>query len=171
MDTKPHRQFPFNDILDALEYDPPAYIHRQGPTTPTVATTPYGGVEGDEVNSTHMFKIVTTKRTLLLCAPSEDDEIKWLGAIRALIARRAELGQVPGKASKSLSTGHSPHRGYRHEGGATAAVAAATPTIMTGAAAPGSSTSALGSGGIKGKVRRLSGAGSIGFDQREMKAS
>jgi len=127
-----------------------------------VATTPYGGGEVDEVNSTHTFKIVTTKRTLLLCAPSEEDEIKWLGAIRALIARRAELGQVPGKASKSASSGHSPQRGNtRHEGGTAPAVAAT----------PGSSTSAPHSGGMKSKVRRLSGAGSIGYDQREMKAS
>ena len=140
-------------------------MHRQGPTTPLVATTPYGGGEVDEVNSTHTFKIVTTKRTLLLCAPSEDDEIKWLGAIRALIARRAELGQVPGKASKSASSGHSPHHGtHLHEG----ATATATPVAV---AATGSSMSAPGSGGMKSKVRRLSGAGSIGYDQREMKAS
>ncbi|KIM40019.1 hypothetical protein M413DRAFT_446908 [Hebeloma cylindrosporum] len=167
MDTKPHRQFPFNDILDALEYDLPTSMHRQAPSTPLVATTPYGGGEVDEVNSTHTFKIVTTKRTLLLCAPSEDDEIKWLGAIRALIARRAELGQVPGKVSKSLSSGHSPQPGNpRHEGG-TAAATAAGPIV----AGTGSSTTAPSSGGMKSKVRRLSGAGSIGYDQREMKAS
>ena len=46
----------------------------------------------------HTFKIVTTKRTLLLCAPSEDDEIKWMGAIRALIARRTDSGLVPGQS-------------------------------------------------------------------------
>ena len=126
-----------------------------------VATTPYGGGEVDEVNSTHTFKIVTTKRTLLLCAPSEDDEIKWLGAIRALIARRAELGQVPGKASKSASSGHSPNRGTHRYETATPVVAATTPSSM----------SAPSSGGMKSKVRRLSGAGSIGYDQREMKAS
>jgi hypothetical protein len=139
-------------------------MHRQGPSTPLVATTPYGGGEVDEVNSTHTFKIVTTKRTLLLCAPSEDDEIKWLGAIRALIARRAELGQVPGKASKSASSGHSPHPGnHRHEGGTTTA----TPIVAT----TGSSAGAPSSGGMKNKVRRLSGTGSIGYDQREMKSS
>jgi len=138
---------------------------RQGPSTPLVATTPYGGGEVDEVNSTHTFKIVTTKRTLLLCAPSEEDEIKWLGAIRALIARRAELGQVPGKTSKSTGSGHSPHRGNpRHEGGTTGTASAVVATT-------GSSTIAPHSGGMKGKVRRLSGAGSIGYDQREMKAS
>lgn len=29
-----------------------------------------------------------TKRSLLLSAPSEEDEIKWLSAVRALMARR-----------------------------------------------------------------------------------
>ena len=36
----------------------------------------------------HTFKIITPKRCLLLCAPSEEEEIKWLSAVRALIARR-----------------------------------------------------------------------------------
>ncbi|KAF9485132.1 PH-domain-containing protein [Pholiota conissans] len=147
MDTKPHRQFPFNDILDALEYDLPTYAHRQQPPTPSTASPPqYGGSGGGGDNdesvggsSAHTFKIVTTKRTLLLCAPTEDDEIKWLGAIRALIVRRTESGQVPGKPSKSSSGGHA----Y-------------------------SPREAGGSGGLKGKVRRLSAAGSIGH---EVKAS
>jgi hypothetical protein len=44
----------------------------------------------------HTFKIVTTKRTLVLCAPSEEEEIQWLSAVRALIARRSDAGVVPG---------------------------------------------------------------------------
>lgn len=40
---------------------------------------------------------MTTKRTLLLCAPTEEDEIKWLGAVRALIARRSGGSTVPGE--------------------------------------------------------------------------
>ncbi|KAF9451914.1 PH domain-like protein [Macrolepiota fuliginosa MF-IS2] len=43
------------------------------------------------------FKIVMTKRNLLLCAPSEEDEIRWLGAVRALIARRSGSGVLPGQ--------------------------------------------------------------------------
>jgi len=40
------------------------------------------------------FKVITPKKTLLLCAPSEEEEVKWIGAIRVLIARRtsAEAG-------------------------------------------------------------------------------
>lgn len=60
--------------------------------------------DADDSHGTHTFKIVTTKRNLLVCAPSEEDEIKWLGAVRALIARRSGTGVVPGESGKS---GHS----------------------------------------------------------------
>ncbi|KJA14379.1 hypothetical protein HYPSUDRAFT_208763 [Hypholoma sublateritium FD-334 SS-4] len=183
MDTKPHRQFPFNDILDALEFDIPTYMHRQ-PPTPTAAVPPHApsGSEahGDEGANAHTFKIVTTKRTLLVCAPTEDDEIKWLGAIRALILRRTEAGQVPGKAS-GKSPAHSPR-----EAGASAYAPQVQqqnqqqqqqsqarsqqlppPVGMAATATAGSSSSV---GGIKAKVRRLSAAGSIGHGH-ELRAS
>ena len=32
----------------------------------------------------------------MLCAPSEEEEIQWLSAVRALIARRSDAGVVPG---------------------------------------------------------------------------
>ncbi|KAJ7364327.1 pleckstrin-like protein [Mycena albidolilacea] len=102
MDTKPHRRFPFAEILDALEYDLPA--NRQNPalmSPPGPAGAPPVAPPSDEdANDAHTFKIVTTKRTLLLCAPSEEDEIKWLGAVRALIARRSGSGVVPGDSTK-----------------------------------------------------------------------
>jgi len=116
-----------------------------------VASPPQGNSEAEEVSGTHTFKIVTTKRTLLLCAPSEDDEIKWMGAIRALIARRMESGLVPGKVSKAASAAPSqgPGLGYGNEGSSGGAASGAPPQ-----AAPATSVS-----GLKGKVRRLSGAG------------
>ncbi|KAF4613572.1 hypothetical protein D9613_007939 [Agrocybe pediades] len=158
MDTKPHRQFPFNDILDALEYELPSHTHRQAPTTPSVASPPQLG-EAEELGSgTHTFKIVTTKRTLLLCAPSEDDEIKWLGAIRALIVRRTESGQVPGKAKSNSPNFQSPAGNQMGAHGAAGAASATTgnhPPAALSNAAP----SAGGSSGIKAKVRRLSAAG------------
>ncbi|TFY71724.1 hypothetical protein EVG20_g1291 [Dentipellis fragilis] len=95
MDTKPHRQIPLSQILDAFEYDLPA--HRGAPNVtspPAVSPPPRMGDEADP--SQHTFKIVTTKRTLLLCAPSEEEEIRWLSAVRALIARRTDAGVVPG---------------------------------------------------------------------------
>ncbi|KAJ7592926.1 pleckstrin-like protein [Mycena floridula] len=134
MDTKPHRKFVLSEILDALEYDLPA--HRQNlppiPSSPPVPVTP----DAEETHSDHTFKIVTTKRTLLLCAPGEEEEIKWLGAIRALIARRAGSGIVPGRSG---------------------AQAAAASTSTPNDASPSSSGfTSGGSSGLKPKVRRTS---------------
>ncbi|KAJ7126773.1 PH domain-containing protein [Mycena epipterygia] len=106
MDTKPHRRFPFAEILDALEYDLPA--NRQNPAlmaAPVASPPVVPPASEEESNDAHTFKIVTTKRTLLLCAPSEEDEIKWLGAVRALIARRSGSGGVPGDSTKITTSG------------------------------------------------------------------
>ncbi len=35
----------------------------------------------------HTFQVITPKRTFKLCAPTEEDEIKWLAALRTLINR------------------------------------------------------------------------------------
>lgn len=50
----------------------------------------------------HVIRIVTNKRRYDLCAPSEEEEIKWLAAIRALINRERER-QAP--ASNGASNG------------------------------------------------------------------
>ena len=67
---------------------------------------------GEDVDGGHgkqTFKIVTTKRTLLLCAPSQEEEIRWLSAVRALIARRQDAGVVPGEKDKDKgSSGKGP---------------------------------------------------------------
>jgi len=89
MDTKMHRQIPLSQILDAFEYDVP-------PTTAPPSHARGGSDEVDHTLSKHIFKIVTTKRTLVLCVPSEEEEIQWLSAVRALIARRSDAGVVPG---------------------------------------------------------------------------
>jgi hypothetical protein len=103
-DTKPHRTFPFSEILDALEYDLPT--NRYNPTLASAASSPphpSTADDADDAHRTHSFKIVTTKRTLLLCAPSEEEEIRWLGAVRALIARRTDAGVVPGESTSTTS--------------------------------------------------------------------
>lgn len=103
-----------------------------------------GAVGGDLGVETHQqrnftFKIVMTKRNLLLCAPSEEDEIKWLGAVRALIARRSGSGVLPGHLQQQTSSGAAAGAGVQGESG-------------TGAGA---------GAGIKSKVRRLSGGGGV----------
>ena len=54
----------------------------------------------------YIFKVVTPKKTLALSAPSEEEEVKWISAIRALIARRAkevEAGVTTGGHVKESS--------------------------------------------------------------------
>jgi hypothetical protein len=144
MDTKPHREFKFSQILDALEYDLPP--NRQIPAAPPLTSSSVPSTMSDERDvsrKSHTFKIVTTKRTLLLCAPSEEEEIKWLSAICALIARRKDLGVVPGESQPgSCVPLPAPHGG-----------------TVEGASGIGSGIS----GGIKGKGRRLSASGLSGI--------
>lgn len=99
-DTRPHRVIQLTQIVDALEVDVPFPGVKHTPHSPPPASMPSGpSVHGlpqeDGEGSVHTFKVITPKRTLLLCAPSEEEEINWLSAIRALIARRSGL---PGPA-------------------------------------------------------------------------
>ncbi|KAI0701890.1 hypothetical protein C8T65DRAFT_741641 [Cerioporus squamosus] len=116
MDTKPHRQIPLSLIIDALEYDLPPHrnhpaVGSPSPASPQAAMAAASPDDGEGAG-THTFKVVTTKRTLLLCAPSEEEEIRWLSAIRALIARRSGQGVVPGEPqSASASASVSPPAG------------------------------------------------------------
>lgn len=138
-DTKPHRQFSFSEILDALEFDMRTHKHSAAISPPS--TSPLSSSTApDDSHGPHTFKIVTTKRTLLLCAPSEEEEIKWLSAVRALIARRSGAGVVPGELSGSVSSALKP------------------------AASGVDANQGLGSSsGLRHKVRNLSISGSSGF--------
>ncbi|KAG1835099.1 hypothetical protein EV424DRAFT_1531676 [Suillus variegatus] len=142
MDTKPHRQFSFSEILDALEFDMRG--HKHSAPIPPPSTSPLSSTVPDDSHGHFTFKIVTTKRTLLLCAPSEEEEIKWLSAIRALIARRSGAGVVPGdlggnvgSASKQPASGTDANQG---SGGGSAS-----------------------SSGLRHKVRNLSISGPSGI--------
>lgn len=97
--------------------------------------------DGDDSHGSHTFKIVTTKRTLLLCAPSEEDEIKWLGAVRALIARRTGSGVLPGASLK---------------GGTQAPVPDTSSSLISG-----------GNIGTKHKIRHSSAGGLVHEGTRE----
>lgn len=56
-----------------------------------------GSLGGGKKQVQHSFKIITPARTFLVCAPSEEDEIKWLSALRVLIAaaRKPEALATP----------------------------------------------------------------------------
>ncbi|KAI0822518.1 PH-domain-containing protein [Trametes gibbosa] len=133
MDTKAHRQIPLSMILDALEYDLPPHRNVPSVTSPPALSPPAASSsspdDGDGAHGSHTFKVVTTKRTLLLCAPSEEEEIKWLSAIRALIARRSTQGVLPGDATPPVTSAPSAAAAPTASGaGATAAAAAASPS-------------------------------------------
>lgn len=97
-DNKFNRQIPLNAILDAIEYEPPqpaSNAHKRASvvsaSSPSLSgpTAPSPVVEGGKTLA-HTFKIITPKRTYLVCAPSEEDEIKWLAALQCLVARRTQ---------------------------------------------------------------------------------
>lgn len=57
----------------------------------------------------HTFQVITPKRTFKLCAPTEEEEIKWLAALRALINRERGVtspGAAPFSSGMSLGYGN-----------------------------------------------------------------
>ncbi|CAE6456736.1 unnamed protein product [Rhizoctonia solani] len=81
MNTKGMRAVQVTQILDAIETTASKSVPSASPT----------GGHGDKE---HIFKIITPKKSFMLCAPSEEEEIKWLSAVRALIARRAAIASA-----------------------------------------------------------------------------
>lgn len=94
-------------ILDAIEFDPsPSMSNRHTIQSPSNhhASLPHGF--GGEASSSsmqgtssisqalakqdqpieHCFKIITSERTYLVNAPTEEDEIRWISAVRCLLA-------------------------------------------------------------------------------------
>lgn len=65
---------------------------------------------GDGNGENYTFKVVTTKRSLLLCAPSEEEEIRWLSTVRALIARRSGRTEMAsgGSPQQPINPNHPP---------------------------------------------------------------
>lgn len=54
-----------------------------------------GRGESQKRKKEHCFKILTPKRTFVVCAPTEEEEIKWLSAIQALLTRTRGQTQPP----------------------------------------------------------------------------
>lgn len=107
-DTKIHRQIPLAHILDAIEYDAaqPAPSARRpptsGPLTPSSSSIlPTSPLDDGKRNYEHCFKIITPKRTYLVCAPTEEDEIRWLAALQCLVARKTGAAPVASPAPTS----------------------------------------------------------------------
>lgn len=79
-----------------------------------------GTLAGTLTGGKFTFKVITPKKTLLLCAPSEEEEVKWIGAIRVLIARRttaeAGVGHVQVPSGSGASGGSEVNNNKKREG-------------------------------------------------------
>jgi len=83
------RQIPIGRLLDAIEHDQPDSPGMlSGSGGPGTSASSAGG----PVHEDHLFTIITSERNYLLNAPTEDDEIRWISAIRCLLeSYRANL--------------------------------------------------------------------------------
>jgi hypothetical protein len=95
-----------------MECEPPAPVlgPRSGrplsQSSPSTSAAPQIGAAGSEASRKkydHRFKIITAKRTFIVCATSEEDEIRWLSAIRVLLAAIRRSNSPGRKASSSAA--------------------------------------------------------------------
>ncbi|WFD21903.1 hypothetical protein MEQU1_000562 [Malassezia equina] len=113
MELHTYRRVPTNEIMDVMEYDvsaapssgptlslSPSSFPRLGfitgspesrgapamPTSPSMDTTTLS--PDLHHRAEHCFRIVTTSRPFVLCAPTADEEIQWLSALQTLLHRQ-----------------------------------------------------------------------------------
>ncbi|TKY90179.1 hypothetical protein EX895_000177 [Sporisorium graminicola] len=104
-----------------------------------VASNMTAGMVGSKKRKENCFQIITPKRTFILCAPGEDEEIKWISALKTLITRQRN-GQTPSATGPPLSpTTLSPTTAFPFfaatPGGSTGNVAAGAGSTVTSPAA------------------------------------
>ncbi|ORX40273.1 hypothetical protein BD324DRAFT_617135 [Kockovaella imperatae] len=131
MDSRPLRFIPLSTVLDALEVNPDddqdlsdesdSDAGDAGYVSPVLSRQFTGSRRSRRPDDTarpdkpgmgeneHLFRLITAKRTFVLCAPSEEDEIKWLAAFRALLNREREKNRFSATgsplSSPALDTG------------------------------------------------------------------
>ena len=113
MELHTYRRVPTAEIMDVMEFEvgvatssgsglsfSPSSFPRLGfitgspesrgtPAMPTSPSMDANALSPDLHHRTdHCFRIVTTSRTFVLCAPTEDEEIQWLSALQTLLHRR-----------------------------------------------------------------------------------
>lgn len=98
MDHRPLSFIPLSTVLDVFSVDP-----GEVDDDDESSDNEYGGPTRNpsfrkdkptKVPHEHVLRIVTNKRRFDLCAPSEEEEIKWIAAIRALVNRERERRQT-----------------------------------------------------------------------------
>lgn len=110
MDSRPLTTIPLHAVLDVFSVESGDSDEDDGESTaadarnkPNRHTSLRSSGKRDNAGASagqdqHIIRIVTNKRRYDLCAPSEEEEIKWLAAIRALINRERER-QAPANSS------------------------------------------------------------------------
>lgn len=86
-----------------MEHDPttqPRHQHSGQPSSPLGGHFNFpapGGLSLDAKAADNCFKIITSQRTYLVAAATEDEEIRWLSALQCLIAtrRHSQTGPSP----------------------------------------------------------------------------
>lgn len=78
-----------------------------------------------------MFKIITAKRTYIVCAPDEESLIKWISALRVLLQAKRTEGDLPKLVPPPI--GRTPATPPGSSSGAAAVVANAPPRSGSGA--------------------------------------
>ncbi|KAG0150277.1 hypothetical protein CROQUDRAFT_38563 [Cronartium quercuum f. sp. fusiforme G11] len=74
-------------ILDAIEYHSSIPLSRHVIGSPLAHHSSLSSTESSaEDRIEHCFKIITSDRTYLVNAPTEEDEIRWISALRCLLA-------------------------------------------------------------------------------------
>lgn len=112
VDSRVNRSIPLDQILDVMEVSAPARGRSassagnpggQGGSS-TTSPSMGNGDAGQAQRMTNCFKIITPSRTFIVSAPTEEDEIQWLSAIRVLLnARRKPSVQNPPPQQLSVS--------------------------------------------------------------------
>lgn len=120
MDSRAHRSIPTSMILDVMECEPPASANppfslRSLSSAALPTDAPHGkhAAHADspiqsvfapsKSRMEHCFKIVTPMRTYFLCAPTEEEEIKWLSALQTILNRQH---CAPGSQQRTVMSPH-----------------------------------------------------------------
>lgn len=185
-DSRPLRHIPLTSVLDALDFEsgesssdaddsddnpsiassvPTRQFSQLGKSGRSKDGHSSSAAERTQTSASddHTFRIVTAKRTIVLCAPSEEDEIKWLAAFRALL-NRERWGAVA-SGSSVMSSGASGMEAGTSVGSAAGRVA--VPFITAQPPTPASQVSSGGDAPPTPSVSTSQGAPVWERDRRE----
>jgi hypothetical protein len=114
-DPRPLTFIPIKSILDVFSVDPEDEDDEEGSSGPETRSRSPPGRHASIRNrkdtvappktEEHVVRIVCAKRRYDLCAPSEEEEIKWTAAIRALVNRERGATNTTSETGKAAGSG------------------------------------------------------------------